>query len=888
MDVGADEFEQSLPLLQELVLGADFVGKAPGFRASSPQPPGRREGVARAGQGGEGPSEGQGGSFSGLGVGMLGSSYSLSPSVVQVERGGLACPCVGSLCSPFLTSPGLLSTKKVSQNFCHLQRLQHQEPCDGLRLGTLVFLASPAGLDIEFTGLRSNLSGPQQISLFDLPSEWYLKTRQSVQQFTICQIGELNLQLFLIRLSVFSSIEGESNKYVAHSCNFFLFPTTFGILDSEFSFQASSVQFLNQYGFDYNKFLKNGIPYMNEEQEKKIKHNILTGNWRVRSSLDKDQIKVVIDEVTRWLDLAEEGDWMTLPGITGFQAFEVQLLLRKALPDIWTVMKDEGVTVKKVSKQHRWYLENTSCDRESCWKEKILLSARGFSVFFQMLVKAQKPLVGHNMMMDLLHLHEKFFRPLPESYDEFKLNIHNLFPVLIDTKNVTKDIWKELNFPRASNLSEVYEFLSRSSDPVFPHVPATLRACAGGSVLPGRAGVDGGLLCPLLCPQLGGPANQSGERVASAAVEENMKLPSVSPPATTVLVLSLQQASSEASPSPGPTEVRLPPLHGTRSGYRGPADGKMHTGVWNRARQAVVLSVNFSLASDTLGPSPPFPAVAPSPGFLLFSASATTTSVPPRLRTPRVLTVFWLFLHHVAADTFCSALPSVHQSRSRVWGNFCHVLTAPGAVPMAPVQRMRGEQKGLLSVNVFYLFFFSNSDLNPAKNSGPVIIHARRCEKYVETKYPHEAAYDAFLCGSVLLKVAHLLLWRVHGVLPIPEPSFPLYLDVLAPYVNQVNLIRARVPTINFSGPDYPSIRPPILVVTVRRWPGVSEQQVYHEFQNLGKFDVRRLVGSQFLLLTNKFKDTRSILKEYRCHPTLQVSLYRYWRHSPNVSCLLQ
>lgn len=48
------------------------------------------------------------------------------------------------------------------------------------------------------------------------------------------------------------------------------------------------------------------------------------------------------------------------------------------------------VIVKKVSRQHRWYLQNTSSDRESCWKEKILLSARGFSVFFQMLVKAQK------------------------------------------------------------------------------------------------------------------------------------------------------------------------------------------------------------------------------------------------------------------------------------------------------------------------------------------------------------------------------------------------------------------------------------------------------------------------------------------------------------------
>ncbi|EPY85238.1 poly(A)-specific ribonuclease-like domain containing protein [Camelus ferus] len=308
-------------------------------------------------------------------------------------------------------------------------------------LQELVLGADFLGLDIEFTGLRSNLSRPQQI------------------------------------------------RYVAHSCNFFLFPTTFGILDSEFSFQASSIQFLNRYGFDYNKFLKKGIPYMNEEQEKTIKHSILTGNWRVRSSLHKDQIKAVIDEVTRWLDLAEEGDWMTLPDIA-------------------------------------------------------------------------------------------------ESYDEFKLNIHNLFPILIDTKNVTKDIWK---------------------------------------------------------------------------------------------------------------------------------------------------------------PAPP--AVA----------SASSSVVP-------------------------------------------------------------------------------------------------------------------FCVSSV----------------PMPEPSFPLYLDVLAPYVNQVNLIRAGVPKINFSGPDYPSIRPPILILSVRSWRGVSEQQVYREFQNLCKFDVRRLTRSQFLLLTNKFKDARSVLKEYRGHPTLRVSLYRYWRHSPNINCLLQ
>lgn len=31
---------------------------------------------------------------------------------------------------------------------------------------------------------------------------------------------------------------------------------------------------------------------------------------------------------------------------------------------------------------------------------------------------------------------------LSESYEEFKKNIHHLFPVLIDTKTVTKSIWK--------------------------------------------------------------------------------------------------------------------------------------------------------------------------------------------------------------------------------------------------------------------------------------------------------------------------------------------------------------------------------------------------------------------------------------------------------------
>ncbi|XP_025057799.1 poly(A)-specific ribonuclease PNLDC1 isoform X2 [Alligator sinensis] len=511
-------------------------------------------------------------------------------------------------------------------------------------------LFSP-GLDMEYTGLHSAFPEGKQLSLFDSPAERYLKARRSVQQFTVCQLG----------LSIFSS--EKSNKYVAHSYNFFLFPTMFGTLDSEFSFQASSIQFLTHYGFDYNKFLKDGIPYVNEVQEKKLQQELFAGNWKVRSTLDKDRLKVVIDEVTRWVSSAEEGESMVVSDLTGlsnfqvvgvhrvshdclqamlhtgFQIFEVQLILRRALPDIWTKPSgDNEVMVEKMNPRHRWHLENTSCD--FCRKELILLSARGFTSLFETLVKAKKPLVGHNMLMDLLHLHDKFYRPLPESYEEFKTNIHSLFPVIIDTKNVTKTIWKELKFPRACNLLETYE---------------------------------------ILC-----------------------------------------------------------------------------------------------------------------------------------------------------------------------------------------------------------------SDLNPTNPTCPVISHASDCSKYAEEKYPHEAAYDAFLCGSVLLKVAHLLLCRIPCDTKENGPSFSQYLNVLAKYLNQVNLIRASVSKINFSGADVPSRHLPLLIASVQGWPGVNEEQIYQELKGLCRFDVRQLTKNQFLLLSNNFKNVRVVLEDYKDYPNLRISFYHYWRHSPQVNCLLQ
>lgn len=56
------------------------------------------------------------------------------------------------------------------------------------------------------------------------------------------------------------------------------------------------------------------------------------------------------------------------------------------------------------------------------------------------------------------------------------------------------------------------------------------------------------------------------------------------------------------------------------------------------------------------------------------------------------------------------------------------------------------------------------------------------------------AAASAKVCAWRQVLIARALCPCSAG--PSPEPSFPLYLEVLAPYVNQVNLIRAGVPKI--------------------------------------------------------------------------------------------
>ena len=63
-------------------------------------------------------------------------------------------------------------------------------------------------------------------------------------------------------------------------------------------------------------------------------------------------------------------------------------------------------------------------------KEKVdyMNSAIGFTRVIELLIKAKKPLVGHNCYFDLLFLYNSFLENLPKKYSDFKKKLNEKFP----------------------------------------------------------------------------------------------------------------------------------------------------------------------------------------------------------------------------------------------------------------------------------------------------------------------------------------------------------------------------------------------------------------------------------------------------------------------------
>ncbi|CAH3997884.1 poly(A)-specific ribonuclease PARN-like [Pieris brassicae] len=284
-------------------------------------------------------------------------------------------------------------------------------------------------IDAEFTGLIDG----RDVSMFDSPEEYYLTLLNGSTQFLLIQFG----------LCAFIWDE-KMKKYRNHAYNFYLFPRGRPGYDKMFVCQSSSLEFLALQGFDFNKLFRDGISYMTEPIETKLREQ-LTERQKSYSN-DKgtitipDEYKAQIEEICTKVGAFVKENKSNEMEVDRCNAFVRRLLFQELgsrfKNDVFLETKvfenkDRILKVTRLSSSDE--RKNKDDERkEKEWED--LEEAIGFSKIARLISQSGKLVIGHNMLLDLLHTLNHFFQPLPVDYSSFKEFAHCMFPRVLDTK----------------------------------------------------------------------------------------------------------------------------------------------------------------------------------------------------------------------------------------------------------------------------------------------------------------------------------------------------------------------------------------------------------------------------------------------------------------------
>lgn len=115
-------------------------------------------------------------------------------------------------------------------------------------------------IDTEFTGLSPNED--QRERYLDTLEERYRKVKRAGESFLVTQFG-------------LSTVHVDADDRVqVKTWNFYVFPRPYGASDERFLCQASSLTFLADHGFDFNKFIRDGIPFINLSKTDRMKKRL--------------------------------------------------------------------------------------------------------------------------------------------------------------------------------------------------------------------------------------------------------------------------------------------------------------------------------------------------------------------------------------------------------------------------------------------------------------------------------------------------------------------------------------------------------------------------------------------------------------------------------------
>ncbi|KAM3963083.1 pre-piRNA 3'-exonuclease trimmer [Aphomia sociella] len=313
--------------------------------------------------------------------------------------------------------------------------------------------SSFVGFDAEFTAL---LSGEKfKYRLFDTNEERYDQLKTKISNIIMTQIG----------LTMFQ-YERDLDRYVTTGYTFHLCPQTIGDMDQSFIFQASTLKFLCKHKFDFNKFIYEGISYLSKDEEncfrKQIKDKTLFNNLsRMLEIEEEKEVQLYCSDVAKWLINSDE-ETIYLDIKNPLLRYIIHNELRMRFPNVFTT--DSLGNSNKVLVYRDKSIVSAHSTPMDILEENLLTHLLGFSQIIHLLATYQKPIVGHNIFLDLVLLHNQFIGPLPKKYSTFKRNINTMFPVVFDTKYISHVMGKMLSYDdvwKTNALQDLYEFFAQ-------------------------------------------------------------------------------------------------------------------------------------------------------------------------------------------------------------------------------------------------------------------------------------------------------------------------------------------------------------------------------------------------------------------------------------------
>jgi len=278
--------------------------------------------------------------------------------------------------------------------------------------------------DLEFTGIY----GEKNIKS-DSIEQRYKKMVAVASKYSIIQIG----------ISIFVPSEEDASVLETSSYAFYVFPEW----GSDVVMSPSSISFLKKNNMDFNLWITDGLPFVNEAAAKNArekKQAAVAGGGegapvatplmpnRPEEVVKVNAFKASIDEFVK----DESKTEFALPAMNAFLRKCLHSYLEIVHPSLRTRKDDEKpneLIVCKVTEEQKAVLEKEEEDRFAL--------KLGFRLIWEALIQAGKPIVGHNSFFDLLFLFRWIDAPLPSEFSQFQQRFHDLFGSkggLLDTK----------------------------------------------------------------------------------------------------------------------------------------------------------------------------------------------------------------------------------------------------------------------------------------------------------------------------------------------------------------------------------------------------------------------------------------------------------------------